>query len=292
MKLQMKKNILVISDCDDTSTDALFAKFRCSKKTRYCYYRDGLVHVNRKLCKQNTLIKKNDVVEFHCSLEDDDIIPCFQTLSIIYEDELFLIVDKPCDMLIHSDGINLATTLSNIVKGYYITSSQICPVRPIHRLDKDTTGLVIFCKIPLLQPLLDWMLKEKEIERQYYALCVGVIKGNKQTITKAIAKNRHDSHLMRISSTGKEASTTIFTKKNFIDYTWIECHLHSGRTHQIRVHLASINHPLMGDSLYGQPDSRIPRVALHAYKIKLYHPFQQTTLEIECPLPYDMKRLL
>ncbi|MEG1475856.1 MAG: RluA family pseudouridine synthase [Longicatena sp.] len=292
MNIQMKNKTCCFSDINEASTDALFARFHIGKKTKYAYYQQGLLQINNTTIKQNMLLKKTDILTIFFREESDQVIPIHKPLTVVYEDDLFLIVDKPNNMIVHSDGINKEANLSNLVKAYYQETKQTCLVRPIHRLDYDTTGLVIFCKLTFFQPLLDAMLEEKKIERQYYALCEGIIKENKIEITGAIGKDRHHSQKMRISSTGKNASTSVYVKQRFSFYTFIECHLHTGRTHQIRVHLASIHHPLLSDSLYGKKSFHIPRLALHAYRVILFHPLLQKTLQIDCPLPPDMKKCI
>lgn len=281
-----------IIHCEYPTTDALFAFFHISKKTKYAYYQKGHIRVNQCVTKTNTHIQKQDKIEITCILEEDELTPWFHDLSICYEDELFLIVNKPSGLLIHSDGIEKNYTLCNFVKGYYIQQQIQSPVRPIHRLDKDTSGLVIFSKLPFFQPLLDAMLSQKQIQRDYYAIVKGNIQAPYQCITQAIGKNRHHSQKMRVSVNGKYAKTEIYRKQEFRDYTLIQCRLHTGRTHQIRVHLAHLHHPLLSDALYGTMDRRIARLALHAFCVRFYHPILQKNICVQCSLPNDMSQLL
>lgn len=292
MNYQLHNNVLTVNSIECSSTDEFFSHFYISKKTRYLYYQEGLVRVNHNIVKGNTPLDKQASLQITMKKEEDAVVPCYETLSVCYEDDLFLMVDKPCGLIVHSDGVNTTHTLSNLVKGYYLSTSQNCPVRAIHRLDKETTGLVIFCKLPFFQPLLDHMLQEKEIDRQYYALCQGSIKQNQVTISQAIARDRHNAQKMRVSPSGKPSSTTVFVKQRFRNFTWIECHLHSGRTHQIRVHMAFLHHPLLSDTLYGTIHPHISRLALHAYRVRFVHPLLQQSLCIDCPLPKDIKSLL
>ena len=141
-------------------------------------------------------------------------------------------------------------------------------------------------------PLLDAMLKNKQIYREYEAFARGYIAQKHCTITRGIARDRHDARKMRISEHGKSARTDVFVKQNFMDFTWIRCRLYTGRTHQIRVHLAAIQHPLLSDPLYGIRDSRCPRLALHACRVSIPHPLSNDMLRVECPLPQDLRQLL
>lgn len=285
-------NILTIKQCSFATLDKIFQYFHIGRKTKYTYYQKNCVKVNQMIVHGDMELHPYDQIHIQFIQEEDTIAPCYECLDVIYEDEVFLIVNKPVGMLIHSDGINTEHTLCNLVKGYYIEHHIHAPVRPIHRLDMETSGLVIFSKLLFFQPLLDKMLQDKQIQRQYYAFVKGIIKQKTLTITRAIGRNRHNSKKMCIPARGKEAKTTIFVKKQMLHDTFIECQLHTGRTHQIRVHMASINHPLLSDRLYGESDTRISRLALHAYGILLYHPVLQKTIRIECPLPDDMKKLL
>lgn len=292
MKYLIQDDILTITQSVFTSLDNIFQHFHIGRKMQNMYYQTNRMKVNHKIVHGDVQLHPQDQIQIQFIQAEDTITPCYEHLDILYEDEIFLIVNKPCGMLVHSDGINTTHTLCNLVKGYYVRHHMTACVHPIHRLDMETTGLVIFSKILFFQPLLDKMLQSKAIQRQYYAFVKGIIKQKKLTITQAIGRNRHNAKKMCISVHGKQAQTTILVKKRINNYSFIECRLHTGRTHQIRVHLASIHHPLLSDCLYGEMDKRIQRLALHAYRIQLYHPLLQTTLNISCPLPQDMKKLL
>lgn len=294
MELQYRYQNLIITNGIWTSTDALFTYYHIGKKTRCKYYEEERIHINGQSIKMNTKLQTSDRIEIRCrfDVDQESCIPCFDELHILYEDELFLIVDKPVHMIVHSDGARHKTTLYDLVKGYYMQQGYACAVRAIHRLDEETSGAVIFCKIPFFQPLLDHMLKEKEIQRYYTAICSGIIQEKTLCIQAAIGRDRHHNSRMRISSSGKEARTDVRVIKRYRDYTHVECRLHNGRTHQIRVHMASIHHPLLHDVLYGNEDERISRTALHAHHILLFHPLTQKQMTITCPLPEDMTRLL
>lgn len=293
MKLYSNDEWLWITIETHTTLDNVLTQFQQSKKNRYVLYTNNCIFVNEVITKQSIPLHPNDLLSIYIkSKEQDEFTPMHAPLSILYEDDLFLIVDKPVSMLVHPDGKNTTSTLANLVKAYYLDTQQDCPVRPIHRLDFETTGLVIFCKLPFFQPLLDDMLAHKKIRRQYYAIVDGIVKEPYQSIDASIARDRHDAKKMRVSSDGKHARTSVHVKKVYPHYTWVECHLETGRTHQIRIHLAHVHHPLLADSLYGTPSPYINRLALHAFEVKLFHPLLQEELCINCELPDDMKKLL
>lgn len=293
MKINLNNYILSIKISEQMDLNTLLTFFIQSKKNKYLLFQENRIKVNNQVFKINHNLKINDIVEIDLhSNTIEQIKPEFTTLDICYEDELFLIVNKPPHLLVHSDGVETQHTLSNQVQGYYISNNIPFPVRPIHRLDKDTSGLVLFCKIPFFQPMLDKMLSEKQIYREYDAFVEGKIKQKNQFIELSIARDRHNAKKMRISKNGKYAKTQITCIKKYPTYTFIHVKLYTGRTHQIRVHSQAIQHPLLGDELYGNPSNKISRLALHASTLKFFHPIQQIEVSVHCPLPKDMKKLL
>ncbi len=268
--------------------------FHQSKKNKQKLLRQGLLKHNFKVVNEEMILKNGDIISFpYQLLNEKPLIPYNQELDIIYEDSFLLVVNKPAGLLIHSDGVNTNCTLSNIVQNYYFSTDQKCIVRPIHRLDQDTTGLVVFSKCPFLQPYLDFSLANKEIKREYKAIVYGRIPKNTIIeINKPIGRDRHNSKKQRISNTGKYACTTVKSEVCTEHYTLVHCQLKTGRTHQIRVHLASIQHPILADSLYGKKSSFIRRCALHAYKIRMKHPISHKELTIYADMPDDMKKLI
>ena len=213
-------------------------------------------------------------------------------LDVVYEDEILLIVNKPKDLLVHSDG-NGEMTLTKIVESYYYDRDEIVPL-PIHRLDKETSGLVVYSKSPVFQPLLDQLLSQKQIRRNYLAFCEGKMDvGTMQTIDKPIGKDRHDSSKRIVHKGGQNAVTKIrcVACNRRKDYSVLMCTLETGRTHQIRVHLASIGHPILNDELYGKKSDLCIRMGLFAESIEMYHPLKEDTMEVEGSLPKDLEKL-
>ena len=290
MKIELKNNILQLRSISCADTDAVFAYFHTAKKKRY--YQSNCVSINNRIIRCNHKLQKQDTVRISLCMEEDTVAPWYEDLEILFEDELFCIVNKPANLLVHSDGVENAHTVCNLVKAHYLMEGHNTCVRPLHRLDYETSGALIFCKIPFLQPLLDAMLKNKQIYREYEALAQGYMTQRQYTITRGIARDRHDARKMRISEKGKAARTDVSVIRNYADFTWIRCRLYTGRTHQIRVHLAAIQHPLLSDPLYGKRDSRCPRLALHACRVIIPHPLSNDMLRVECPLPHDLRQLL
>lgn len=260
-----------------------------SKKTIHLLKQNKGYSLNNKYVNENHLLNKNDLFKIKAYYEESiDYIPQEYPLKIVYEDDFILIVDKPINTTIYPETKKELNTLCNYVANYYLETNQYLAIRHIHRLDQDTTGLVLFCKCPLIQPLLDNMMANKLIKRSYLAICEGVI-NHDIIINKAIARDRHQNK-MRVGKNGQKAITKIkiLACNQQENYTVCKCDLETGRKHQIRVHLAAINHPLLSDPLYGHKSKLIKRTALHAYKLEFIHPITNIPIIIKANLPQDM----
>lgn len=229
--------------------------------------------------------KENDLIKINLDFDEDNsnIVPTKMNLNILYEDDSLLIIDKPPHMPVHPSFNHYENSLSNGVKYYFDSINLHRLIRPINRLDKDTSGIVMFAKNEYIQSRLTNYIKE------YIAIVVGKLEG-KGIIDKPI-KRKADSIIERcIDENGEKAITEYEVLKNFNinreDLTEVKCLLHTGKTHQIRVHMASINHPILGDTLYGKESNLIDRQALHAYKIKFIHPITKKEIEVISPIPF------
>lgn len=213
-------------------------------------------------------------------------------LDVVYEDEIMLVVNKPKDLLVHSDG-NDEMTLTRMVESYYADKPYITPL-PIHRLDKETSGLVMFSKSIVFQPVLDKLLSEKQIRRNYLAFVKGKMDTDKiMTIDKPIGKDRHNANKRIIYKDGQSAITKIRCVgcNKAKNYSVLLCTLDTGRTHQIRVHLSSIGYPILNDELYGSRSDLCIRMGLFAESIDMYHPLIEDNLSVEAKLPNDLEKL-
>jgi len=213
-------------------------------------------------------------------------------LDILYEDDGMLIVNKPPFIPVHPSMEHYEDSLSNGVKYYFDTINLKRKIRPVNRLDKNTSGIVIFAKNEYIQECLVKQMKSGTYEKIYLALVDGIIDKEKQIIDAPIAR-KEDSIIERcVSSTGYTAITIIELLKSFYDYSLIRCTLKTGRTHQIRVHTSYIGHPILGDDLYGKKSDEINRQALHAYKINFIHPISKEKIKIQAELLDDIRKLI
>ena len=258
------------------------------------------ITVNGKKIKANYKVNENDVVVINQpELKEPDILAENIPLDILYEDSDLLIVNKPKGMVVHPSAGHYSGTLVNALM-YYCKEdlSGINGVmRPgiVHRIDMDTTGSLLVCKNDFTHQNLAEQLKVHSIRRIYHAIVHGVIKEDEGTINAPIGRHPIDRKEMSINhKNGKEAVTHFKVIQRFRDYTYIQCQLETGRTHQIRVHMASIKHPLLGDAVYGPARCpfKLQGQTLHAKIIGITHPRTGEYLEADAPLPEYFTSLL
>ncbi len=260
---------------------------------------EGHIWVNGKNEKPSYRVKENDVVEY----EEKELVPSEMKkenipLDIVYEDEDLMVINKPRGMVVHPANGHHEGTLVNALLGYCTDLSGINGVeRPgiVHRIDKDTSGLLVVCKNDIAHNEIAKQLKDKTMHREYYALCKGVIKEDDGKIIAPIGRDPYDRLKMAVDvKNGKEAITFFHVEERFNQYTLVSVRLFTGRTHQIRVHMHYIGHPLEGDPLYGKKKNLLFQNGqlLHAYRITFIHPRTQKEMTFEVPLPDDFKAVL
>ena len=262
--------------------------------------KDDLVFVNGKPQKASYRIKVDDEIAFEIP---DAVIPEIPAedipLSILYEDTDILIIDKPKGMVVHPAPGHYNGTLVNAVM--FHCKEQLSGIngvmRPgiVHRIDKDTTGSIIICKNDIAHNLVAAQLKEHSITRKYHAIVYGRFDAEDGRIDAPIGRDPRERKKMAVNlQNGKTAVTYYKVLKEFKEYSYIECQLETGRTHQIRVHMASIGHPVLGDTVYSSRKSKynLQGQTLHAMTIGLIHPSTGEYLEISAPLPEYFEHLL
>lgn len=251
---------------DETVGDLLGRLFKHSRKTRYKILNEKLLKIDGQDVLKHTKIKGHTLslkIYFKNHEKKDT------DLRIIYEDELFLIIDKPKGMIVHGES----DCLNSLVQDYF------CEAFPVSRLDKETDGLIMYVKSPLFLGECSKMVEEKAIQRIYLAMVKGEVKGS-FVIDKPIGKDRHDAKKRRIAKNGLRAVTRVEVLESHKDHSLLKCELETGRTHQIRVHLQSIGHAILNDELYGEPSKLIEGMGLRAYGLIFYHPLKEEVLKV------------
>ena len=238
------------------------------------------VKVNGEIIPWTKPLKAGDKMQIQFFNDEEfGVIPAFIDVEVLYEDDHLIVLNKPAGMDTHPNTPEQANTLANALAFYLQSKGEFRKVKHVHRLDRDTTGAVLFAKHSLAGAILDKMLEERQIKRTYAAIVHGKLKTKKGTIKDPIGRDRHHPTRRRVSPAGQPAVTHYELLKSFAkeNLSLVKCSLDTGRTHQIRVHLSSIGHPIAGDTLYGGKPI-FKRQALHAAKLEIPHPFTGETI--------------
>ena len=274
------KNVLEVLKLEFNMSDRLILKL---KKTSNIY-------LNNKPCFVCTSILSNDVIRIIIDFEEDNsnIAPIKMDLDILYEDDGIIAINKPPFMPVHPSHLHYLDSLSNGVKYYFDSIGLNKKIRPINRLDKDTSGIVLFAKNEYIQECLVKQMKAKSFVKEYIAVLDGKLPENEGTICAPIARKANSILEREVSENGDVAITHYKVIKEYENFSIVKFILETGRTHQIRVHSAYIGCPIVGDTLYGKASSLINRQALHAYKVLLVNPITKKQISIVADLPKDI----
>jgi len=261
--------------------------------------RDSQVTLNGKSCKSRQLVKMGDVI--NVILPEPRLLAAKAEairLSIVYEDEDLLVINKPQNMVVHPAAGNESGTLVNALmyhcKGQLSTINGVIRPGIVHRIDKDTSGLLVVAKNDAAHRGLATQLAAHTMVRRYEAVAVGVIQEERITIDLPIGRHPHQRLKMAVLDEGRPAVTHVAVKERFRDYTYLSAQLETGRTHQIRVHLAYLNHPLLGDERYGSAQKKfnLNGQVLHARSLGFKHPISGQELLFEADLPDSFQKVL
>lgn len=252
-----------------------FTYFNVGKKNRYLFLIEGRILLNGVVINKDVLLSKDDHLEVLFDLDDkklDKELP----IEIVYEDDHLVIIDKPAKLLVHTDDKKMVS-LTEYVNTHYQNRGYYIKVLPAHRIDFDTSGLVLFAKHPFALSYLSNLFETQAIEKTYQAIVKGILKTKTGIIDKPIGNDRHKDQMV-ISSKGKTARSFYKVIKETNGKSFIEVIIEGGRKHQIRVHLTSIGHPVVGDPIYGEMDKRL---FLHAYRLRFKPPLGEAMLMFE-----------
>ncbi len=274
--------------------ELLKLKFQISDRLLVKLKKNKKIWLNSTPTFVNSRLKPFDIVEILIDFEEksENIIPTQMDLNIIYEDEYYIVINKPSGIAIHPSILHYTDSLANGVKFYFEQKNIKKKIRPINRLDKYTSGIVIFAKNEYIQEFLVKEMKKNTFFKEYIAVCEGIFESKIGTINLPIGRKENSIIERCVCSNGDIAITHYNVLKSLKNTSVVHVTLETGRTHQIRVHLSNIGHPILGDTLYGNPSSVINRQALHAYKVKFIHPITGLNVEYIATIPSDIKSII
>lgn len=265
-----------------------------SSRLLYKLIRQNKILLNNNICDTRDVANIGDtiIVDFCYEEDNTNIFSTEMNLNIVYEDEWLLIINKPAGIAVHPSILHYSDSLCNGVKFYFDSIGLKKKIRPVNRLDLNTSGLVIFAKCEYIQECLIRQMMNNSFKKEYLAICSGLLEKEHGIIDLPIC--RKDGSIIErcISESGQKAITYYEVLKFFDNYSLVKCTLETGRTHQIRVHMSAIGHPLIGDSLYGVSSNLINRQALHCYKLHFLHPVSKELLSFVGELSDDFKKLI
>ncbi len=269
------------------------------------WLRDGRVRSEGRALKPSSVLEGREALEIDSppSREPGRVVPEEGPLRVLYEDEHLIVVDKAAGLTVHPGSGQPSGTLANhLLYRYPELLEAGSPDRPgiVHRLDQGTSGVLVVARSPLAYRALSLAFADREIDKRYLAIAYGEPRPGQGEIDLAIGRHRHDRTRMSVRPDGRPALTRYRVVASAAGISLLELELHTGRTHQIRVHLKSLRHPLVGDPTYGEdrwrafpaplrrPLREFARPALHAWRLELAHPVTQQLLRFEAPLPEDL----
>ena len=272
--------------------EILKAHFNISDRLLLKLKKNNKILLNNNPCNINSQLSFNDQIEVNLDFDEDssNIVPVKMNLDIVYEDEAYLVINKPAGMTVHPSMDHYADSLSNGIKYYFDSINLKKKIRPVNRLDKNTSGLVIFAKNEYIQECLVRQMKNDMFYKEYVAICQGKFEKPKETINAPIARKENSIIERCVDESGDNAITEyeVIKYNEKMNYSIVRCILKTGRTHQIRVHMRYIGHPILGDTLYGNTSELINRQALHSFKIKFFHPILKIPVLYTAKIPSDM----
>ena len=265
-------------------SDRLITKL---KKANKIYLNDLQTYTKKSVTVGDTVSVLIDFEE-----DNSNIVASNIPLNIIYEDDYLLVINKPANIAIHPSILHFDNSLSNGVKFYFDKLGLKKKIRIVNRLDRNTSGIVVFAKNEYIQECLIKQMKTKELKKEYLAIAKGILESKSGTLNFPIARKEGSIIERTVTSDGDSAITHYDVVEEFNNLSLVHIVLETGRTHQIRVHFSHIGHPILGDTLYGSPSELINRQALHSYKLTFIHPVTKKVVSLEAPLPNDIKNII
>lgn len=290
-------NLIYKVNYEISINDVLIKEFNVSTRLKNKLINNKLVLLNDSFVDTRTIANIGDIITIVLNYDEDNsnIYPVKMNLDIIYEDEFLLLINKPSGIPVHPSILHFKDSLSNGIKFYFDSIGLNKKIRAVNRIDLGTSGLVLFAKNEYIQECLIKQMNNNLFKKTYLAIVEGKLSNKTGTISLPIARKENSIIERCISQLGQSAITEYKVQKEFDNYSLIECVLKTGRTHQIRIHMAHIGNPLLGDTLYNKNTNQtnlISRQALHSYKMDFIHPISKKHVEFISPIPNDFKNII
>lgn len=289
---ECEKNIIFKVKNEDQSLEKFLFEQGISSRLFRRSYREKNILVNGVFKNKNEILNMGDIVSLVIEDEVDNTLAQNIPLDIIYEDVDVLALNKQPYIVVHPTKSHQDNTISNGIAYYFQQMNLNRKIRLVNRLDMDTSGVLLVAKSSFAHQQMAVQFENNQVEKRYMAVVSGIVKKDKDIIDLPIGREKERSIKKVVSNEGKNALTRYKVIERYKDATLLDIELHTGRSHQIRVHLNHIGHPIIGDTLYYKPSEYINRQALHAYYLKLKQPRTKNELELKTNLPEDIKELI
>lgn len=291
----MELNYTVTNDCKYLNINQILVnEFNISARLRSKLIRLKCIYKNSAVADTRDYVSTGDIItiSFDYNEDNSNIVPTKMALDIIYEDSWLIVVNKPAGIPVHPSILHYTDSLSNGLCYYFNSIGLNKKIRPVNRLDLNTSGLVVFAKCEYVQEQLSFQMQNDRFKKEYICLVSGLLEKKSGIINLPIARKAGSIIERCIDKNGQPSITEFTVLKEFDEYSLVKCILKTGRTHQIRVHFSYIGNPLLGDSLYGSSSTLITRQALHSYTIGFIHPINHKSLSFIAPIPEDIDLLI
>ena len=291
----MELNYTVTNDCKYLNINQILVnEFNISARLRSKLIRLRCIYKNSAVADTRDYVSTGDIItiSFDYNEDNSNIVPTKMALDIIYEDSWLIVVNKPAGIPVHPSILHYTDSLSNGLCYYFNSIGLNKKIRPVNRLDLNTSGLVVFAKCEYVQEQLSFQMQNDRFKKEYICLVSGLLEKKSGIINLPIARKPGSIIERCIDKNGQPSITEFTVLKEFDEYSLVKCILKTGRTHQIRVHFSYIGNPLLGDSLYGSSSTLITRQALHSYTIGFIHPINHKSLNFIAPIPEDIDLLI